>query len=62
MPAIKNHDTSLEVDHENFPNLVITIFATLSLFDPEWNFGTVLTEDTDTKKNKPVVADTACLQ
>lgn len=30
--------------------------------DLEWKFGKVLTEDTDTKKNKPVVTNTACLQ
>lgn len=36
--------------------------VTLSLFDPEWKFGKTLTEDIDTKKNKPVVTDAAYLQ
>lgn len=60
--AIKNNVNSLEINHENIPNRVITIFVTLSLFDPEWKFGKMLTEDIDTKKNKPVVTDAACLQ
>ena len=60
--AINNNDISLEINHENIPSLVIPIFVTLSLFDPQWNFGSVLTEDTDTKENKLVATNAACLQ
>lgn len=54
MSAIKNNFNSLDKNHGKITNLVTTIIVTFSLFDPEWKFGRVLTEDTDTKKNKLV--------
>ena len=61
--TLKNNLNSQERNCPNLPSLVITIsVAFFSLFDLEWNFGKVLTEDTDTEKNKPVVTNSACLQ
>lgn len=63
MSTLKNNLNSQKRNRPNLPSLVITIsVAFFSLFDLEWNFGKVLTEDTDTEKNKPVVTNSACLQ
>lgn len=60
MSAIKNNFTHLKTNHENIPNLVITIsVAFFSLFDLEWK---VITKDMDTKRNKAVVTNAAYLQ
>lgn len=60
MSAIKNNFTHLKTNHENIPNLVITIsVAFFSLFDLEWK---VITKDMDTKKNKAVVTNAAYVQ
>lgn len=60
---LKNNLNSHERNHANLPSLVITIsVAFFSLFDLEWKFGQVLTQYTDTKRNKPVVAHSACSQ
>lgn len=62
MSALKNSLNSHEKTHGNIPSLVITIIVAFFPSDLEWKFGKVLTEGTDTKKNKPVVTNTACLQ
>lgn len=61
MSATKKNFSSLDKNHGNISNLAITIFVTFSLFDLEWKFGKVHTDDTDTKKNKPVVTNAAYL-
>ena len=63
MSTLKNNLISHGRNHANLPSLVTTIsVAFFSFFDLEWKFGKALTEDTDTKKNKHVVTNSACLQ
>ena len=47
---------------ETFQALLLLSLGLSFPSDLEWKFGKVLTEDTATKKNKPVVTNAACLQ